>query len=69
MNSLLPLNTRIRLKLNPEITGKIVGLNHTSSGYPSILPYKVKWDDEKAAEKIIGSLYYYPPSRYLEEIK
>ena len=72
MDKLLPINTRVRLRLDPEITGTIIEHSYSDNGLcfkPSILPYKIRWDNEEAAKKVIGFLCYYPPPRYLEEIK
>ena len=69
MTKLLPINTRVKLIYNPEITGIITEHRNLNTGKLSILPYKIKWDDERAARKIIGSLYCCPPPRYLEKIK
>jgi len=67
--NLLPINTRIRLINNPEITGTIIEHIVYSNGELSLLPYKVNWDDHLRAMGIIGFLVSYPSPRYIEEVK
>jgi hypothetical protein len=63
----LPVNTRVRHKTHPELTGRIVAHEYHESGYISPLPYKIYWDQGNASE-ILGFFFIYPSIDSIEKI-
>lgn len=65
---LFPVGARVRHKKHPTLTGVIKNQEMSKPGVHSPLPYKIYWDDDDAALKLLGNMYLYPAHENLEPI-
>lgn len=65
---LIPVGKRVRHKKHPTLVGVVKAHEMCKPGVPSAAPYKVYWDDDDAALKLLGNMWLYPAHENLEPI-
>lgn len=63
---IFPLNTPIRHKEHPNLTGRIIRYEFHESGAISPLPYRVEWDDDALAREVLGVFRIYASNENIE---
>jgi hypothetical protein len=66
---LLPVGSPIRSVRHPELTGHIEGLEWTSPGELSPIPYLIGWDDSAAAHRALGMMFVYACVEDVERVQ
>ena len=64
-----PIETRVRSKDHPELTGVIRQLEFHESGKISPIPYCISWDDNSKAYDLLGWMFIYSDPESIEIIK
>ena len=64
---LLPVGTRVIHFKHDHLRGKIACHEYHEGGGISPLPYKVYWDDNKEAARLLGFMFLYPPQGAVSE--
>lgn len=62
---LIPVQSRVRHKKN-GLVGTIMSHEYAAPGKLSAIPYKVYWDDDAQAVRLMGWMYLYPCYEFLE---
>ena len=68
VRDVLPVGTRVRHREHPSLTGKIVDYEMCQGKVFSTQPYKVYWDQDDDAFKLLGWFFIYPDPDKLEVI-
>jgi len=58
-NELLAVGTRVR-HIRHDLAGRIIGYEWCKAGEISALPYRVQWDDDVRARKLLGVWRIWP---------
>lgn len=66
---ILDVGVRVRLVRHTEITGTISAHEvQKESGKLSAIPYKIAWDNDDAAYRVLGWLFLYATTDMVEQI-
>lgn len=67
--TVLAIGMRIRHVRHPELIGEITDYEWQKSGVLSALPYKVRWDDDDRAYRLLGLWQIWPAASMVEPLR